>query len=627
MKPDCGIMSVQKNHRRRVILLICLFLIILTYVSFSRILKNGFINFDDIEYVVKNPRVNSGITFEGIKWAFTKFHFYNWHPLTWISHMADYEIYGLNAGGHHLTSLLLHILNTLLLFIVLKWITGSVWRSAFIAFLFAVHPLHVESVAWVSERKDVLSTLFWILTIWAYAYYAENKGINRYLLTLFCFAFGLMAKPMLVTLPFVLLLLDYWPLRRIKFLYSGDERNPQTDKDFDRDFKKASFSNLVLEKIPFLTLSIITCFLTFFAQKYGGAVKSLDLFPLNLRIANALVSYLNYIIKMFLPINLAILYPYSEILPIWRVLTAGFLLIGSFIIVIRKSGRYPYLLTGWLWYIGTLIPVIGLVQVGLQSMADRYTYIPMIGLFIIIIWGISDIIQVFFIGRNTVAGFSILIIAILITSTWLQTGYWFDTETLLEHTIKVTDRNYLAYNGLGVALIEQGRTKEGIDNLYKALQIKHDYAEAHKNLGIALVNQGKLDEAISHYEEALSTSPDSEILHNSIGIALFKKGAIENSIAHFSEAVRIWPGYVRAHNNLGIALSSQGNIQDAILHYKNALKIKPDYAEAHFNMGIALEKLGRNEEAIIHYTEAIKIKPDYDRARYNLRNLNYGSKT
>ncbi|MGA1863995.1 MAG: tetratricopeptide repeat protein [bacterium] len=590
-------------------------------------MKNGFINFDDMEYVVKNPQVNSGLTFEGIKWAFTKFHFYNWHPLSWISHMVDYEIYGLNAGGHHLTNLLLHILNTLLLFLVLKWITGSVWRSAFIAALFAVHPLRVESVAWVSERKDVLSTLFWILTIWAYAYYAENKGISRYLLTLFCFSLGLMSKPMLVTLPFVLLLLDYWPLDRVKSVFSNYEMNTQTERASDRDFKKSSFYNLVLEKAPFFILSIVTCILTFFAQKYGGAVKSLDLFPLNLRIANALVSYFNYIKKMFLPINLAILYPYPEILPIWQALAAGFLLIGSCIFVIRKSKRYPYLLTGWLWYIGTLIPVIGLVQVGLQSMADRYTYIPMVGLFILITWGISDIMKVSSLRRNIVAGFSILVIAILMTSTWIQTGYWFNTETLLVHTIKVTDRNYLAYNGLGVALIEQGRTKEGIDNLYKALQIKHDYAEAHKNLGIALVSQGKLDEAISHYEEALNISPDSEILHNNIGIALFKKGAIENSIAHFSEAIRIWPGYVRAHNNIGIALASQGNLQEAILHYKSALNIKPDYAEAHFNMGIALEKLGKNEEAILHYNEAIRIKPDYARARYNLGNLIYGSKT
>ena len=627
MKPTGGSISIQKNHRRLVTLYICLFLIVITYVSFSRILQNGFINFDDTEYVVKNPQVTSGLTFEGVKWAFTKFHFYNWHPLTWISHMADYEIYGLNAGGHHLTNLLLHILNTLLLFLVLKWITGSVWQSAFVAALFAVHPLHVESVAWVSERKDVLSTLFWILTIWAYAYYAENKGINRYFLTLFCFALGLMSKPMLVTLPFVLLLLDYWPLRRIKSIHSNYERDVQAERAFDKEFKKTSFYNLVLEKVPFLILSIFTCFLTFFAQKYGGAVKSLDLFPLNLRIANALISFLNYIKKMFLPVRLAILYPYPEILPIWHVLAAGFLIIGSFIFIIRKSGKYPYLMTGWLWYMGTLMPVIGLVQVGLQSMADRYTYIPLIGLFIIITWGISDIIQKFPFRRSMIGGFSILIIAALMISTWLQTGYWHNTKTLLEHTIRVTNKNYLAYHGLGVALIEQGRTKEGIDNLYNALQIKYDYAEAHKNLGIVLVSQGRLDEAIMHYEEALRISPDSEILHNSIGIALFKKGNIQESITHFSEAIRIWPDYVRAHNNLGIALASQGNIQEAILHYKNALKIKPDYAEAHFNMGIALEKLGKNEEAILHYNEAIRIKPDYSRARYNLGNLNYGSKT
>lgn len=627
MKPAGGIISIQKNHLRIVTLCICLFLIVITYVSFSRILQNGFINFDDTEYVVKNPQVTSGLTFEGVKWAFTKFHFYNWHPLTWISHMADYEIYGLNAGGHHLTNLLLHILNTLLLFLVLKRITGSVWKSAFVAALFAVHPLHVESVAWVSERKDVLSTLFWILTILAYAYYAENKSINRYFLIFFCFALGLMSKPMLVTLPFVLLLLDYWPLRRIKSLYSSYERDPKAERAFDREFKKTSFFNLVLEKVPFLILSIITCFLTFFAQKYGGAVKSLDLFPLNLRIANALISFLNYIKNMFLPVRLAILYPYPEILPIWHVLAAGFLIIGSFIIVIRKSGKYPYLMTGWLWYMGTLVPVIGLVQVGLQSMADRYTYIPLIGLFIIITWGISDIIQKFPFRRSMAGGFSILIIAALMISTRLQTGYWRNTETLLEHTIRVTEKNYLAYNGLGVALIELGRTKEGIDNLHNALQFKYDYAEAHKNLGIVLASQGRFDEAILHYEEALKISPDSEILHNSIGITLFKKGNIEESIAHFSEAIRIWPDYVRAHNNLGIALASQGNIQGAILHYKNALKIKPDYAEAHFNMGIALEKLGKNEEAILHYNEAIRIKPDYSRARFNLGNLNYGSKT
>jgi Flp pilus assembly protein TadD len=543
--------------------------------------------------------------------------------------MADSEIYGLNSGGHHLTNLLLHIINTLLLFLVLTWITGSIWKSAFIAAIFAVHPLHVESVAWVSERKDVLSTLFWLLTIWAYAYYAENQGITRYFFTLFCFALGLMSKPMLVTLPFVLILLDYWPLKRFQSLSAANEKNSQRERalyrSLDRSFRKASFSDLVLEKVPFLILSIITCFLTFFAQKYGGVVKSLDLFPLKIRIANVLISYIRYIIKMLFPVNLAILYPYPEILSIWKVLGAGFLLICFFIFVIQKSGRYPYLVTGWLWYFGTLIPVIGLVQVGLQSIADRYTYIPLIGLFIIIAWGIPDIISGFSLRKIILAGSSFLILTILMISTWFQTGHWFNTETLLEHTIKVTDSNYLAYNGLGVELIEQGKIKEGIDNLRNAIHIKHDYAEAHKNLGIALVNQGKLDEAILHYEEALRISPNSEIVHNSLGIALFKKGEVEESIAHFSEALRIWPNYVRAHNNLGIALTSQGKIQEAIVHYINALRIKPDYAEAHFNMGVALEKLGKNEEAILHYTEAIRIKPNYKRAIYNLRNLYYGS--
>lgn len=612
---------MEDKHHRYISLLICLSLILITYVSFSRILNNKFINFDDNDYVVRNPHVNSGLNLEGVKWAFTTFHANNWHPITWLSHMADCEIYGLNAGGHHFTNLILHIINTLLLFLVFKWITGAVWESAFIAALFAIHPLHIESVAWIAERKDVLSAFFWILTIWAYAYYAENRNLSRYLLALICFILGLMSKPMLVTLPFVLLLLDFWPLKRFQFLHTDEDINSLRQISSDRGFIKDTFINLVLEKIPFFAFAFISSFVTFLAQKYGGVVKSLELFPLKIRIANALVTYIIYIKKTFFPTNLAILYPYSEILPVWQVLGAGFLLISVLSLAIWKLKRYPYFTVGWLWYLGTLIPVIGLVQVGLQSMADRYTYITLIGLFIIIAWGVPDIMSRLRYRKIILAVLSVLIFSILMISTRFQTKHWYNSITLLEHTIHITDRNYLAYNGLGVALIEQGKVKEGINNLYRAVHIKHDYAEAHKNLGIALVKQKKLDEAIIHYKEALRISPKSAIIHNSLGIALLQQGKSEESITHFLEALEIWPNYVKAHNNIGIALVSQGKIQEALVYYISALNINPDYAEAHCNMGIALEKLGEIEKAITHYNEAIRIKPDYARAHYNLEQL------
>jgi Flp pilus assembly protein TadD len=612
---------MEDKHRRYITLLICLFLILLTYVSFSRILNNKFINFDDNDYVIRNPHVNSGLTLEGIKWAFTAFHANNWHPITWLSHMVDCEIYGLNAGGHHFTNLILHIINTLLLFLVFKWITGAIWESAFIAALFAIHPLHVESVAWVAERKDVLSAFFGMLTIWAYARYAENLSLSRYLTALLCFIFGLMSKPMLVTLPFVLLLLDFWPLKRFQFLPADDESYFQTQRYSDKGFKRGTLLNLILEKIPFFIFVVVSSYLTFLAQQHGGVVKSLELFPLKVRIANALVAYIIYIKKMFYPLNLAILYPYPEIVPMWQALGAACLLVCIFILAIWKFKRYPYFTVGLLWYIGTLIPVIGLVQVGLQSMADRYTYMPLIGLFIIIAWGIPDIMSRFCYQKIVLAVLSVTIISTFMILTWIQTRHWYNSTTLLDHAIHVTKNNYLAYNGLGVAHIEQGRIIEGINNLYRAINIKHDFAEAHKNMGIALVKQRKIDEAIIHYKKALRISPESAIIHNSLGIALHKQGKIEESIKHFLEALEIWPNYIKAYNNLGIALVSQGKIQEALVHYVKALKINPDYAEAHCNMGIALEKLGKIEEAIAHYNQALRIKPDYPRARYNLEQL------
>jgi Tfp pilus assembly protein PilF len=599
--------NIFAQHRD---ILVCLFLIICTLSVYWQVHNYDFVNFDDDEYLSDNRHVQVGFTLESIAWAFTTIHASNWHPLTWLSHMMDYQLYGLNPGGHHLTNLLFHIANSLLLFFVFKRMTGQFWQSAFLASLFALHPLHVESVAWISERKDVLSTFFWMLTMWSYIWYVQHPGIDKYLLVLLFFVLGLLSKPMLVTLPFVLLLLDYYPLYR--FHKSDGSRNPH---------QRSIVFRLILEKLPFFVLVVISSAMTFYAQKHGGAVASLDVIPIQLRISNALVSYASYILKMLYPSNLAVLYPHPGILAWWQIAGACFLLLFISFSAVRVIKQSPYFIVGWLWYLGTLVPVIGLVQVGNQSMADRYTYIPLIGIFFIIAWGIPEFVQRWRHVKKLLPIMAITILLILMVVTFIQAGYWKNSITLFEHALRLTKNNRKAHNNLGLALEEQGQMDDAIGHFEEALRISPVYVGAHNNLGNALMEQGQIDDAIKHFEEALRINPDYAKAHYNLGNLLQQQGQIDDAIKHFEEALRINPDYVAAHNNLGLALKEKGLMDDAIKHFEEALRINPDLAEAHNNLGVALFYKGDIDGAIERFRKALQINPKYVAARNNLNKL------
>ena len=589
--------------------LIGLLIVIGTVAVFWQVTGNNFVNYDDEDYVTANGRVQAGLTEESIAWAFTSMHASNWHPLTWISHMLDWRIYGQNAMGHHLTSLLLHAANVLLLFLALCRMTKSVWRSAFVAALFGIHPLHVESVAWIAERKDVLSAFFWMLTMLAYTWYVERPSIARYLPVVLAFALGLMAKPMLVTLPFALLLLDYWPLGR--FSSKGKKGG---------DVPWAGWK-LIWEKMPLFVLSIASSVITFVVQRVTGAVSSIEVYSIGVRAANAIVAYVSYIGKMLWPRDLSVFYPYhADNLGLWKVLGAALLLAGISLFVIRVAGRKPYLTVGWLWYVGTLVPVVGLVQVGAQAMADRYTYIPIIGLFMMAAWGVPEI---FFGGERArrswyLAVPAVMVLLALMVCTWFQVGYWRNSITLSRHALASTTRNNVANNILGVALVEQGKIREGIPYISEAIRIKPRYADAYNNLGNAFLLQGKLDGAIAQYEKALRINPRNFNAHNNLGNALNSKGRFEEAVEHYNEALRINPNRAEAHSNLGNALNNLGKFQEAVVHCEDALRIRPNLADAHFNFGTALGGLDRMDEAIREYREAIRIKPDLAAAHQGL---------
>jgi tetratricopeptide (TPR) repeat protein len=589
--------------------LVCLFLALTTLAVYWQVRNYDFVNIDDGSYVYENRHVQSGLALENAIWSFTAIHASNWHPLTSLSHMLDCQLFGMNPGWHHLINLFLHILNTLLLFIVFRKMTGNLWQSAFVAALFAIHPLHVESVAWISERKDVLSTFFWLLTMWSYAWYVEHQRIDRYLLVFLFFILGLMSKPMLVTLPFVLILLDFWPLNRIQIEQADSSGSTKQWPILRR---------IVLEKIPFLAIVLISSVITFLVQKHSGAVNSLDMAPLFSRIANALVSYVGYIGKMVWPSSMAVLYPFPHMIPWWKVAGAGFFLISISLLAIRGMKQRPYLAVGWFWYIGTLVPVIGLVKVGNHSMADRYTYIPFIGLFIIIAWGISEFVKRWRLVKTFLPVMAAAILFIFMAVTFYQVQYWENSIALFEHTLEVTSNNSIAHNNLGNALEKQGRVEEAIKHYMEALRVNPYSAEAHNNLGIALQAQGRVEEAIKHYMEALRVKPDDAKAHCNLGNAIKNQDRVEEAIKHYLEALRINPYSAEAHNNLGFALQGQGRVEEAIKHYMEALRIKPDYAKAHCNLGNALKQQDRVEEAIKHYLEAVRIKPDYAEAHYNL---------
>jgi tetratricopeptide (TPR) repeat protein len=590
---------------------------------YAPVYRFGFVNFDDPDYVTNNPHVRNGLTMDSVAWAVTSTEAANWFPATRLSHLLDVEIFHLWPGGHHFTNAFLHALATVFLFAFLLAATGAAWPSAFVAMLFAVHPLHVESVAWIAERKDVLSALFFFLVLWSYVR-------RHYWLTLLAFCLGLMSKPMVVTLPFLLFLLDIWPLRQ-------------------------PLRTALKVKIPLLGLSAAAATATYLVQRGSGAVREVGQFPLGLRVENAVVSYAAYIARMFWPSKLAVFYPYPHELPVWQIALSALLLAGVSIVVLREHRSRPYLAVGWLWYLGMLVPVIGLVQVGAQSRADRYMYLPMVGLSMMLAWAVWELLP-------AKAAMSVAIVGCLALAAVCeaQIQYWRNSETLFRHALEVTSGNYLAHHNLGVALAGEGRFLEAIGQYRAALEIEPNAANVQTDYGNALARSGHIPEAIAHYRAALRAVPDSPIAHNdlanalaatpgsipeaiaeyqaalrlkpdyeearnnlaqvqshaaemqyNLGVDLARSGKPETAIPHFEEALRLKPDYVDAHNNLGVVLAAGGRVPEAISHFEAALRINPNSFDAHVNLGIALSGIpGRTPEAIRHFEAALRIKPD-----------------
>jgi protein O-mannosyl-transferase len=574
---------------------ICLALLLLTLAVYSRAVHFEFINFDDPEYVTGNPHIRAGLTWAGLRWAFASYYASNWSPITWLSHMADCQFFGLRSGWHHSTNIVIHAAAAALLFAALKRLTGARWPSALAALLFALHPLHVESVAWISERKDVLCALFWFLALWCYARYAERPGAVRYGLVLLTFGLGLMAKGMIVTLPFTLLLLDYWPLRR------------------------ADRPGVLLEKVPFLTLAAAVAVVTFFAQ--GHAVRSLASVPIGMRVENALITYVAYILRMFWPTHLAVFYPYPSELPAWQVAAAGIALLGVTVLVALRARSYPYLAVGWLWYLGTLVPVIGLVQVGSQASADRYTYVPMVGLAIMLGWGGADLVRRLPRARTAIAAAAVTACSACVLLTWLQLRYWTDSESLFRHAAEVTGDNYIAQNSLSSYYLVRGRTAEALEHVYETLRIRQAYPEAHTNLALALMRLGRLDESEREYRLTLGLKPESVEAHSGYGALLLAEGRTQEGLREFSEAVALRPDYATGHFDMGRVLAAMGRADEAIGQFHEAVRLQPDHAEARHSLGVALLSRGRLDEALVQFRAEARLKPDDAGAHYQAATL------
>lgn len=622
-----------------------------TWAIYGPVIGFEFVGWDDDLYVGEGLPVHDGLTLEGAAWAFRSGHAANWHPLTWLSHMLDFELYGEHPGGHHATSALLHLLNALLMFGALRAVTGAVWRSALVAALFAWHPLHVESVAWVAERKDVLSTAFALTTIWAYGEYARREQRGLLLLTATLFAFGLMAKPMLVTLPFVLLLLDAWPLGRVQGLPAVANAG----------LRQRPVRQLLVEKLPLFALSVASCVVTVIVQREGGAVSSLERVPLGLRLANAVAAYAHYLSKTIWPSDLTLLYPHPYIegsggvpLPGWQVAEAALLLLA--ITGLVWVSRRGYAWVGWLWFLGTLVPVIGLLQVGGQAMAERYTYVPAIGLFIVFAWGAQELVAR--LGDRTrwaPACAGVIAVGLLlacIQASRAQTMHWRDSVALFTHAIEVNPRNRSILFNLGNELKRRGQTQEAValyrralavnpadvksrNNLglalaalgdreaalaqyQRAIEISPDFAESRANLANELRDQGRLEEAISHYRRALSDKPELAQVHNSLGIALRAQGEAEEAEAHYRQALALDPRYAEAHTNLGLVLQARGDHEAALRHHRAALELDPELVAALNNLALVLVATGDLQGAVGHYREALRLAPGLVKVRVNL---------
>ena len=630
--------------------LIAVVLGLLVFLLYLPVIHFDFINYDDFDYVAANAHVNKGLSMEAVKWAFFSFHASNWHPVTWLSHMLDCQLFGLNAGWHHLTNLFFHLANTLLLFALFCKLTRQKWPATCVALLFAVHPLHVESVAWIAERKDMLSTFFFLTVLMTYTSYVRSpKKTALYYTTLFLFMLGLMAKPMLVTLPFLLLVLDYWPLERFRLPARGT-----------LFADKKVLQNMIVEKIPFFLLSGISSYITVCAQK--SAIAAEGLYPLKFRLINAVIAYGTYIRKMFVPVHLSLPYPIEDKInwaSFW--ISLAVLLLIS-LISLSTAKKRPYILAGWLWYLGTLVPVIGILQVGIQSMADRYTYIPLIGLFIMLTWGCNDICKRWkYLKFPAIVGLGIICI-LLTAATRHQLGFWQNSISLFRHSLKATDNNYVADNNLGLALMEQGNMTDSakyftdairinpgfslaylnlaynqasrhednkaIENYRKALSIDPNYVEAYCNLGNLYFRQGRYQEASENYLAALKIQPDSAQAYDGLGGVFTRIGNLDKAIFCFQKALSFAPddastrqNLVEVYCNIGNLAFRQNQYQEASENYLAALKIQPDSAQAYNGLGAVFTRIGNLDKAIFCFKKALSLRPDDVSARQNLENL------
>ena len=608
-------MSKVQDHHLRGVLLIGLLLAAVTLILYWPVQSFDFVNFDDDIYVTDNRQVQRGLSMEGLRWAFTTFHTGNWHPLTWISHMTDVEAYGLDAGGHHRTNALIHAAAALLLYIVLRAMTGSLWGSALVAALFAIHPLHVESVAWVSERKDVLSGFFWILTMGAYTHYAKNPSLRRYLLVLVSFGMGLLSKPMLVTLPFVLLLLDYWPLKRLAgtrtafdpWVYAGGTAG------------RAGLLRLIVEKVPLFIVAAAACIVTLIAQREVGALWTLEKMPFEQRIANAFVAYMEYIRKMLWPADLSVLYPHAGMPPAWKTGLAVTLIASLSYVAVRKAREMPFLLVGWLWYLGTLVPVIGIIQVGSQSMADRYTYLPLVGLFLAAAWGAKSLVEKRPLLKPVVIACVIVALAGLPIPSRVQVETWRNSVTLFEQALRMTEVNPLAHHNIGAYYLERNECQKAVPHFLMALEAKKDYPYALSNLGVCTSRGNDPERALRLFDKAIRIEPRFTKARIDRAIYLMRLGRLEEAGMDFLEILKMKPDHEAAHTNLGLIFVQQGKLGDAEAHLREALRVNPRNAEALNNLGLVRMKQGQADEAVASFLKARDFAPGNPVIEANLK--------
>jgi protein O-mannosyl-transferase len=638
---------------------VVLLLAAITVISYWEVNQHQFVNYDDTDYVTQNPQVQAGVTRAGLAWAFDRLHGEQtyWHPLTWVSHMLDCQLFGLRPAGHHLVNLLFHTLNTVLVFLLFRRLTGAFWRCAVLAALFALHPLQVGTVAWVAERKNVLSAFFWVLTTWTYVRYAEvprpkpkvqsplpgadsGHDVSRftlhpwrfYALSLLFFALGLMCKPVLVTLPFVLLLLDYWPLGRLslplwRFLPAPQNTAVPRGGDSSRvqqiglgrgapQYRTVPLVRLVVEKLPFFALAAASSLITLAAHRSLGGLSTQ--LPLGLRLANAVVSYARYLAKTIWPSHLAVFYPYPEGWPMWTVALCGLLLLAFSGLALSQVRRCPWLFVGWFWFLGALVPCIGLVQAGGQAMADRFLYVPVMGLFIVLVWGAHELTARWRYQGRTLSATAVLAIFFCLALTRREIGFWANSQTLFERALAVTKDNYVAHNNLGNVLDKSGQHAAAKQHYEETLRIRPDFAGTHYNLGNVLMREGNYDAALKHYRTAVALKPDyADALYN-LGVLLANLGRTAEAIEQHHAALRYRPAFAEAQNNLGNLYFKQGRVAEAAECYRAALRTRPDYLDALLNLGLALKQPGKESEALEQYAEAVRLHPASPRAHSDL---------